>query len=64
MGRVIDEGTVRSLSMLAVDGKDIAALGFCGTEIGKVLMRLLRAAALGECANVKDALLKIAKDFK
>lgn len=64
MGRVIDEGTVRNLSMLAVDGKDIAALGFSGTEIGKVLMHLLRAAALGECANEKDALLEMAKDFK
>ena len=58
---LMSEGAVRSISMLSVGGTELAALGYRGRAIGDELQVLLRAAALGECDNTKEALLSLAK---
>ena len=61
---LISGGAVRSLSMLAIGGRELAAVGFVGAEIGEALCHLLRAVAVGECENEKDALIEMAKGLK
>jgi hypothetical protein len=58
---LMDNGAVRSISMLSVGGTELAAIGYRGRAIGEELQALLRAAALGECDNTKEALLSLAK---
>ena len=64
LATLIADGTPRSLSMLAIGGRELADIGFVGGEIGNALSRLLRAAALGECANERGTLLEMAKRLK
>ena len=52
-----------SMSALAVDGRDMMALGFLGRAIGGALARLLDMVIDGEIENSKDALLKKAKEL-
>ena len=46
-----------TLRHLAVDGRDMMALGLRGREIGEALDALLTRVAEGELPNEKDALL-------
>jgi tRNA nucleotidyltransferase (CCA-adding enzyme) len=50
-----------SLKQLAVNGRDLLALGFHGPEIGAALDRLLSAVVDGELPNEKSALLSEAR---
>ena len=47
----------RRLAGLAVDGRDLAARGFRGPQIGQTLSALLDAVMRGEILNERDALL-------
>ncbi len=59
---LLREGTCYMISMLAVDGKDLAAIGIpCGREMGATLERLLEAVIRKECPNEREALLAYAK---
>lgn len=53
-----------SLKQLAVNGRDLLALGLCGPEIGAALDRLLSAVVDGELPNEKSALLSAARARK
>lgn len=55
------EGGCRTLAELAVNGRDLAALGFRGKEIGQTLNALLRMTAEGEVKNEPAALLAAAR---
>lgn len=46
----------RRISQLAIGGMEIMSEGFVGEEVGRVLNKLLRAAALGKVKNTKIAL--------
>ena len=59
---LLREGACYMISMLAVDGKDLAAIGIpCGREMGATLERLLEAVIRKECPNEREALLAYAK---
>lgn len=60
---VFYSGECFSLSRLAVDGKDISALGFKGSKVGYVLQKLLSRVILGETENDKETLLNEAKNI-
>ena len=49
------------MDTLAVNGKDIRALGVRGADIGAVLNGLLFAAAAGDIENKREDLLRCAK---
>lgn len=51
----------RSLSMLAINGNDLGALGYCGREIGETLVQLLDGVMRGEIPNDKKALTSAAE---
>lgn len=51
-----------SLKQLAVNGRDMAALGLQGPAIGQVLQTLLEAVMDGEADNDRAALLALAKE--
>ena len=57
----IDNGAIRNLSMLKINGNDLRTIGLRGEAIGDTLESLLRAAALGECPNEREALIDLAK---
>ncbi len=62
---IIAEGECFSLKTLAVNGRDLMALGIpSGERIGKVLNELLSAVLDGKLENEKDALLKYAEKLK
>lgn len=59
---LLRDGACYMISMLAVDGKDLAAIGIpCGREMGAALERLLDAVIRKECPNEREALLAYAK---
>lgn len=53
-----------SLRQLAVNGRDLMAMGLHGTEIGRTLNILLDAVVDGALPNEKDALLQAAQERK
>ncbi len=56
--RLLDENVCYSLSQLAVNGKDMAAAGLRGAQIGQTLNTLLTRVVLGELPNEREALLR------
>ena len=58
---LVKNGACLSLNTLAVNGKDIRALGVRGADIGAVLNGLLFAAAAGDIENKREDLLRCAK---
>lgn len=61
LNRLLDEDSCFSLKQLAVNGRDMMALGYQGPEIGKVLDRLLNQVIDGELQNQREILLTAAK---
>ncbi len=62
--RVIREKECLSLRDLAVDGKDLMALGFApGPALGKALRALLEGVVEGRLPNERDALLAQAREY-
>ncbi|MBQ8380589.1 MAG: CCA tRNA nucleotidyltransferase [Clostridia bacterium] len=59
--RLIAIDTPRTLSHLAIGGKDAMAIGIMGKEIGKALGRALTAVAMGLVENEKDELISYLK---
>ena len=59
--KVCNSGECYSLSNLAVNGSDIAALGFSGVDVGRVLSKLLDNVINGDLENKKEALINAAK---
>ncbi len=53
-------GIPYSVSMLAVNGRDLTALGFRGPAVGEELSRLLDSVIQGEIPNEKEALIACA----
>ncbi len=49
---------------LAVNGRDLAAMGLHGREIGDALKRLLEAVITEKCPNVRKDLLEYCRNFK
>lgn len=60
--RVLDSGECWSLKQLAVNGRDLAELGFSGRAAGQMLERLLAHVIEAPGDNSRDALLNIAKN--
>ena len=63
---LIAEDAPRTVSHLKLDGREIAALGFVGKEIGDCQSKALFAVARGDIKNEKEeikAFLKNIKDF-
>lgn len=57
---LLQEHPCYSLKDLAVNGRDLTALGLKGPEVGKTLERLLDKVIDGKVANERDALLRCA----
>ena len=60
LSALMSAGVPRSLGMLAIGGSELIAIGYKGQRIGEELSVLLRAAALGECENTREALTALA----
>lgn len=60
---IIDNKECISVSQLAVNGSDIAALGASGRQIGDILNRLLTNVIEEKCCNDKNALLSAAGEM-
>ena len=60
--KIIAEKQCFSLKQLAVNGRDIMALGFEGAEIGEKLNMLLELVIDEKCENSKDALIGVLKN--
>ena len=58
LDRLLAEDACFSLKQLAVNGRDLLALGLAGPEIGEALDRLLGKVIDGELPNEREALLK------
>lgn len=58
---LLEENACYTLSQLAVNGKDMAALGLRGPAIGEALHGLLLKVVRGETANEREALLEAAQ---
>ncbi|MBR5109486.1 MAG: tRNA nucleotidyltransferase [Clostridia bacterium] len=58
---LLRENVCCTLAQLAVNGKDMAALGLRGSAIGKTLQELLLQVVRGQLPNQRDALLNAAK---
>ncbi len=58
LNRLIAEGACVSLHQLAVNGQDLAELGFHGAAIGKTLHRMLNHVIDGVLTNERDSLLR------
>lgn len=54
---LIEKDNPRRISQLAIGGREVMAAGFAGESVGRVLDKLLRAAALGEVENDRDSLI-------
>ena len=61
LDRLLAEGACVSLKQLAVDGRDLTALGLRGPAVGQVLCALLDAVVDGDLANDRTALLERAQ---
>ena len=62
--KMLQEQVPLSLSQLAVNGNDMAQLGFKGKEIGETLGQLWDMALRCSAENEKETLLSIAKRIK
>lgn len=62
--RIIDEGLCHELRTLAVDGKDAAALGLEGRQIGAALHYCLNGVMCGRVENRRAALTAYMEDFR
>ena len=61
--RIRKAGDCLFIKDLAVDGKELAALGFCGKDIGKALENLLEYVYENPQDNTKNALIYKAKEL-
>ena len=61
METLLREGACISLRQLAVDGRDLTALGIRGALIGETLAKMLDMVTRGEATNEKEALLSVAR---
>lgn len=59
---ILASGACLDLAHLAVNGTDLQALGYAGTDIGKALHRLLDAVLTDPAQNEKEILLKLLKE--
>lgn len=57
LSKYLAEGLPYRISDLAVDGKDITALGFLGKAVGEALATLIREVVCGDVANERSALI-------
>ena len=64
LSKVLREKSCFTLQQLAVDGRDMMALGLQGREIGAMLQTLLQAVLDGELPNERDVLLRRAEEEK
>lgn len=55
--RILEKGECYQLSMLAINGNDLKAMGFSGQMIGKTLNALLDQVIQGRLPNEKNALM-------
>ncbi len=62
LDKLLRDGTCYSLAQLAVNGAELARLGYRGPAIGEELNRLLLRVVRGEIPNDKEALLEQAKN--
>lgn len=62
--KLLREGACYTLRDLAVGGKDMAALGLSGPEIGETLNGLLLSVVRGEIPNEREALLAQARKMR
>ena len=62
MDALLERDACFSLKQLAVNGRDMAALGLEGPAIGRMLQALLEAVMDGAADNDRDALLILAKE--
>ena len=62
MDALLEKNACFSLKQLAVNGRDMAALGLEGPAIGQALQTLLEAVMDGETDNDRTALLALAKE--
>lgn len=60
--QILAQGSCLSLRDLAVNGRDLEALGMSGTQIGKTLNLLLEGVLSGTLCNDREALLDAARD--
>lgn len=61
MEALLRDGACISLSQLAVNGRDVAALGIRGPQIGETLTRLLDMVTKDEAENDRETLLRLAQ---
>ena len=61
---ILEGDDCRRTAQLAVDGRDLGAMGFRGAEIGETLRSLLDRVMRGELANEGDALLEEARRIR
>ena len=61
LDRLLAEGLCVSLKQLAVDGRDLTALGLRGPAVGQVLNALLDAVVDGDLPNDRAVLLERAQ---
>lgn len=61
---VTAEDACFSLRQLAVNGRDMLALGYCGAAVGDVLHQLLDAVLDGAAPNQRQALLSLAERLR
>lgn len=59
---ILASGACLDLAHLAVNGTDLQALGYQGTEIGSALQRLLDAVLIAPARNDKETLLNLLKE--
>jgi len=64
IGEILAEEACLSLKDLAVDGRDLMALGFSGKAIGSCLSQLLELVLDEQLPNEKEALLQAARNFQ
>ncbi|MBQ9071196.1 MAG: CCA tRNA nucleotidyltransferase [Clostridia bacterium] len=62
VAELMNEGSIRKLSQLEIDGSDILSLGIRGERVGKILNELLKLAAVGEIKNERCELLAYVKE--
>lgn len=59
---ILASGACLDLTHLAINGADLQALGYTGTDIGKALHRLLDAVLIDPVCNEKETLLNLLKE--
>ena len=62
--RLLEDKTPFGISQLAIGGRELAALGYRGKEIGEELLSLLDKVIADPSLNERETLLKIAKNDK